>query len=217
MSCTNHSKFGNGILKEGEPESNRIWIGVGNENDGRAVLAFEDMIPADAYIWAKYRDDTFLQQRFFEMTEKAFSKKLDTFGIVSNDVVIKNTTLLKDAKIGSAAYIKGAFKLKNITVLSSEMEPTQIGEGVELVNGIVGYNSRIFYQAVAVRFVIGRNCQLKYGARLLNSVLGDNSTVSCCEILNNLIHCINPVKEIGSSCATAGIRQNDTTLLVNLI
>ena len=187
MSCTNHSKFGNGILKEGEPESNRIWIGVGNENDGRAVLAFEDMIPADAYIWAKYRDDTFLQQRFFEMTEKAFSKELDTFGIVSNDVVIKNTTLLKDAKIGSAAYIKGAFKLKNITVLSSEMEPTQIGEGVELVNGIVGYNSRIFYQAVAVRFVIGRNCQLKYGARLLNSVLGDNSTVSCCEILNNLI------------------------------
>ena len=43
------------------------------------------------------------------------------------------------------------------------------------------------FQAVAVRFVIGRNCQLKYGARLLNSILGDNSTVSCCEILNNLI------------------------------
>jgi hypothetical protein len=41
---------------------------------------------------------------------------------------------------------------------------------------------------VAVRFVIGRNCQLKYGARLLNSVLGDNSTVSCCELLNNLIY-----------------------------
>ena len=51
----------------------------------------------------------------------------------------------------------------------------------------MGYGSRVFYQAVAVRFVIGRNCQLKYGARLLNSVLGDNSTVSCCEMLNNLI------------------------------
>ena len=62
-----------------------------------------------------------------------------------------------------------------------------MGEGVELVNGILGYGSKVFYQAVAVRFVIGRNCQLKYGARLLNSVLGDNSTVSCCELLNNLI------------------------------
>ena len=41
LSCTNHSKFGNGILKEGEPESNRITIAVGNENEGRWVLPFE--------------------------------------------------------------------------------------------------------------------------------------------------------------------------------
>ena len=187
MSCTNHSKFGNGILKAGEPESNRIWIGVGNENDARAVLAFENMIPADAYIWSKYRDDSVLQQRFIELTENQFSKELNTFGITGNDVVIKNTTLLKDAKIGDSAYIKGAFKLKNITILSTDEEPSQIGEGVELVNGIMNPASKAFYQAVAVRFVIGRNCQLKYGARLLNSILGDNSTVSCCEILNNLI------------------------------
>ena len=187
MSCTNHSKFGNGVLKEGEPESNRVWIGIGNENDGRRVLAFENMIPADAYIWSKYRDDFLLQRRLLEMTENQFSKELNTFGLTGDDVVIKNTTLLKDAKIGGNAYIKGAFKLKNITVLSSEAEASQIGEGVELVNGILGYGSRVFYQAVAVRFVIGRNCQLKYGARLLNSILGDNSTVSCCEILNNLI------------------------------
>mgnify|MGYP004448225967 CR=1 FL=1 len=187
MSCTNHSKFGNGILKEGEDESVRVWIGVGNENDGRAVLPFESMIPADAYIWSHYREDEKLLERFKELTEKGNSKKLDTYGWVDNDVVIKNTTLIKDAKIGAAAYIKGAFKLKNITILSSEEEPSQIGEGVEMVNGIMGYGSRVFYQAVAVRFVIGRNCQLKYGARVLNTVLGDNSTVSCCELLNNLV------------------------------
>ncbi|QTQ12295.1 DUF4954 family protein [Treponema parvum] len=187
MNCTLHSKFGNGILKEGEPESNRIWIGVANENDGRSVLPFEQMITADAYLWSHYRDDKELLQRFFEMTEYGNTKKLDTFGIVEDDAVIKNTTLIKDVKVGSRAYIKGAFKLKNITVLSSAQEPSQIGEGVEMVNGIMGYGSRVFYQAVAVRFVIGRNCQLKYGVRVLNTVLGDNSTVSCCELLNNLI------------------------------
>ena len=187
MSTTNHAKFGNGILKKGEPESNRIWIGVGNENDGRAVLAFENMISADAFIWSKFRDDINLQQHLLKITENQFSKELNTYGLTGDDVVVKNTTLLKDTKIGNNAYIKGAFKLKNITVLSSADEPSQIGEGVELVNGILGYNSRVFYQAVAVRFLIGRNCQLKYGARLLNSILGDNSTVSCCELLNNLI------------------------------
>lgn len=187
MDCTLHCKYGNGILKEGENESDRIWIGVANENDGRAVLAFESMLPSDAYIWSHYREDKELLQRFFEMTEYGNTKKRDTCGIIDDDVVIKNTTLLKDVKIGSHAYIKGAFKLKNITVLSSEKEVSQIGEGVEMVNGIMGYGSRAFYQAVAVRFVIGRNCQLKYGVRVLNTVLGDNSTVSCCELLNNLI------------------------------
>jgi len=38
-----------------------------------------------------------------------------------------------------------------------------------------------------VRFILGNNSGLKYGARLINSFLGDNSTISCCEVLNNLI------------------------------
>ena len=188
MSCTNHAKFGNGILKNGEPEEHRIWIGVANENEGRKILPFEDLIPADAYLWSHYRDDEELLKKFVELTEYGVSHELNTYGIVGNDAVIKNVSIIKDVKIGEAAYIKGAFKLKNITVLSSEEETSQIGEGVEMVNGILGYGSKVFYQAIAVRFVIGRNCQVKYGARVLNSVLGDNSTVSCCEILNNLIY-----------------------------
>ncbi len=187
MCCTLHSKFGNGILKEGETEDKRVWISVANENDGRSILPFESLIPADAYLWSHYRDDNELLNRFLQLTEFGNSKKLDTFGFVDDDTVIKNSNIIKDAKIGKCVYIKGALKLKNITILSSPEERSQIGEGVEMVNGILGYGSKLFYQAIAVRFVIGRNCQVKYGARLLNSVLGDNSTISCCEVLNNLI------------------------------
>ena len=88
---------------------------------------------------------------------------------------------------GPHCYIKGASKLKNVTINSSEEEPSQIGEGVILVNGVTGYGCRIFYSVTATRFVLGDNCNLKYGARLIHSVLGDNSTISCCEVLNNLI------------------------------
>ena len=94
---------------------------------------------------------------------------------------------MKDVKIGAHCYIKGSNKLKNLTINSSEAEPTQIGEGVELVNGIIGYGCHIFYGCKAVRFMLGDNSNLKYGARLINSFLGDNSTISCCEVLNNLI------------------------------
>ena len=184
---TDHSKFGNGIVKEGEPENVRVTLEVMNESGGRSILPFDGMITADAYLWAKYADDEKLQQRLKEITQNSVDSHRGYYGTIGESSVIKNSWILKDAKVGPYCYIKGASKLKNVTINSSEEEPTQIGEGVILVNGITGYGCRIFYSVVATRFVLGDNCNLKYGARLIHSVLGDNSTISCCEVLNNLI------------------------------
>ena len=198
LQTTNHAKFGNGIIKDGEDEEVRVHIDVMNEAGGRSVLPFEHMIAADAWLWASYRDDTALTSKLNEITQNQYgvipcqingraSAYRGRYGVIGNGAVIKSCAIIKDTMIGDYAYIKGANKLKNITVLSSAEEPTQIGEGVEMVNGIAGYACNVFYGSKAVRFVMGRNSNLKYGARLIHSVLGDNSTVSCCEILNNLI------------------------------
>lgn len=187
MQSTNHAKFGNGILKDGEKEDVRIRIDVMNEAGGRSILPFADLIAADAYLWAAYRDDAALLARLKDITQRHCGAERGYYGTVGSWSVLKSCRVIKDVAVGECAYVKGANKLKNLTIHSSEAEPTQIGEGVELVNGIIGYGSRVFYGCKAVRFVIGRNCGLKYGARLIHSVLGDNSTVSCCEMLNNLI------------------------------
>ncbi len=187
MVTVDHAKFGNGVVKEGEEEEVRIWLEVANENGGRRILPFAGMLPADATLWARYRDEPELMERFRRMTDRHGDTRRGYYGAIGDRSVIKNSRILKDCRIGTDCYIKGANKLKNLTIQSSAEEPTQIGEGVELVNGIVGYGNRIFYGVKAVRFVTGRNVQVKYGARLLNSLLADNSTVSCCELLNNLI------------------------------
>lgn len=187
MNTTDHAKFGNGIIKEGEPENVRTWLDIMNESGCRKVLPFDGMITADAYMWAKYRDDEALQKNLFKITQNSFDNRRGYYGITGEQCVIKNSLILKDVKIGSSCYIKGANKLKNLTINSTAEEPTQIGEGVELVNGIIGYGCHIFYGCKAVKFILGNNSSLKYGARLINSFLGDNSTISCCEVLNNLI------------------------------
>ncbi len=184
---SNHTKFGNGIIKEGEDESIRIWLEICNENGGRKVIPFNGMQPGDAWLWSKYRDDEILLHRFKELTEKEFKKERGYYGKIGNRTVIKNSAIIKDVWIGSDAYIKGANKLKNLTINSGEEGQTQIGEGCELVNGLIGFGCRIFYGVKAVRFIMASHSQLKYGARLINSYLGNNSTISCCEVLNSLI------------------------------
>lgn len=187
MKTTANSKFGNGIIKDGEPESSRIWLEICNENGGRKVIPFNGMLPGDAWLWSKYRDDKGLLDKFVEFTETEYKTEPGYYGKVGDRTVIKNTNIINDVWIGSDAYIKGANKLKNLTIKSSPLGRTQIGEGCELVNGIVDFGCRIFYGVKAVRFVIASNSQLKYGARLINSYLGSNTTISCCEVLNSLI------------------------------
>ncbi|MGP1577415.1 MAG: DUF4954 family protein [Treponema sp.] len=187
MGTTDHAKFGEGIVKTGEDESVRITIDLINEAGGREILPFKNMIGADAFLWARYRDNKPMMQQLHCITENQCDLQRGYYGTVGDNAVIKSCRIIKDTVFGESAYIKGANKLKNLTIHSSAAERTQIGEGVELVNGIIGYGCRVFYGVKAVRFVLGNCCTLKYGARLIHSVMGDNSTISCCEVLNSLI------------------------------
>jgi hypothetical protein len=188
LATTDKAKFGNGILKDGEPdEQQRMVIEVCNENGGRKIIPFDGMLAGDAYLWSKCRDDQQLLDQFKLITEKKFNRSRGFYGSIGTRTVIKNCRIIKDTKIGEDAYIKGANKLKNLTINSDATRKSQIGEGCELVNGIIGYGCRIFYGVKAVRFIAASHSQLKYGARLINSYLGNNSTISCCEVLNSLI------------------------------
>ncbi len=187
MATTEKAKFGNGIIFEDEDENIRVWMELCNENGGRRVIPFDGMLAGDAYMWSKFRDQEQLMNKFKEFTDKRIASKRGRYGTIGDRTVIKNCKIIKDVLIGSDAYLKGANKLKNLTINSDENRSSQIGEGCELVNGIIGYGCRIFYGVKAVRFVMASHSQLKYGARLINSYLGNNSTISCCEVLNSLI------------------------------
>jgi hypothetical protein len=187
LATTSTAKFGNGIVKQGEKESIRIWLEVCNENGGRAIVPFNGMLPGDAFLWAKFRNDEKMLEKFMQFTEKKFDKQRGYYGKIGDRTVIKNCRMIKDVWMGSDIYMKGANKIKNLTINSSPEAPTQIGEGCELVNGIIGVGCKVFYGVKAVRFIMASHSQLKYGARLINSYLGNNSTISCCEVLNSLI------------------------------
>ena len=95
LATTDHSKFGNGILKEGETELTRVWMEVRNENGGRRVIPFERMLPGDAYLWSSNRDDKELLERFIELTQKEFDKKRGYYGTIGDRCCFKRLQYYK--------------------------------------------------------------------------------------------------------------------------
>ncbi|HQU57192.1 MAG TPA: DUF4954 family protein, partial [Chitinophagaceae bacterium] len=96
LATTNHAKFGNGVVKQGEKESVRIWMEICNENAGRSILPFNGIQPADAWLWAKYRDNEKLLDQFKKFTDKRFDTKRGYYGKIGDRTVVKNSKIIKD-------------------------------------------------------------------------------------------------------------------------
>ncbi len=164
-----------------------IWINVANENGGRRVLPFQSMLTADCYLWSKYREDTVLMERLAALTkaEETFSE--NNRGYIGRRTSIRSCRIIQDIRTGENAQISGADVLKNLTVSSSQDSPAVIGEGVELINGIIGSGAQILYDVKAFNFIVSSYSVLKSGARFFDSFLGENSTIACCEVQSALI------------------------------
>ncbi len=181
-----NSTFGNGYIRENSDNDERNWLEICNESGGRAVLPFGGMRTADAWLWTRRRDDSALQEKFIRLTDR-LAEDAATPGRVGTGSVIKNSRVIRDAQIGVSCTIDGINRLQNATILSSEEEPTVIRDGVEIIDSIIGYGNVVQFGVKAFNVLTGRNVKLNYGARVLHNVIGPNSTISCCEVLSNLV------------------------------
>ncbi len=187
MWTTTTARFGNAIVKDGEPQTTRRLLELGNENGGRAVWPFEGMLPADAWLWSKFRDDSTLLRKLEEMVDRHCDRRRGHFGEVGRATQICDCRTIRDVRVGAAARVHGVDRLDNLTIRSDQREATYVGPGCDLVDGIVGYGNRVFGGVRAACFVTGTNVTVQYGARLTHVFLGDNSTVAGCEVMNALI------------------------------
>ena len=148
MSCTDHAKFGNGIVKEGEPEDVRVWLELMNETGCRKVLPFDGMIAADAYMWAKFIDDKRLQDRLKAITQSSFDSRRGFYGTIGYGNVIKNCWIIKDVKIGAdfldqVLFFLGAAGVQDRAVDAALKEPfpgerTVLDVGQDVGHSVLG-------------------------------------------------------------------------------
>lgn len=154
------------MVAEGDPQ----WLEPMNECGGRRILPFANMQVADAYLWAKYRDHGMMVDHLEEMTRHELDKPQKGLNFV-----------------GSHAVVKNCQAIRNVAILSTEEAKTRAEECVALTDGVVGYGCHLSCGCMAERFVLGENVKLEMGARLNDTVVGDNSTIARCEVGNAMI------------------------------
>lgn len=188
LSISDNPFFGNGFLKE---DGSRNWISVINENGSRRVLPFHSMETGDCHLWAKFRGDKELLSRFTFFTDSLEKSVKDNpaapGACIGSHSVLRSCRIIKDTNIGPYSQIFGVSHLENITINSSKEIPSVVGEDVDLKNGIAGYGTEIRHGARAMNFILANHSSLKYGANFFNSFLGENSTVSCCEVNSSMV------------------------------
>lgn len=150
------------IVWDGVPE----WMEVMNESGGRKIQPFASMRISDAYLWAKYRDKKALMSALTTMTHNSQS----TMG-----------------KIGDNCKIKHTKRIKNVVVNSDSEAPSHIEDCIVLKDGVVGFGCKLEEGCMLERFLLGENVKIEMGARINDTVVGDNSTVARCEVGNSMI------------------------------
>ncbi len=157
-------------------------IDVGNEDGSHTVTAHADMIMADAVLCAMLPHDHALHQ-----LDTSFPGREGYANYIASHVQIRNVLSLRTVWIEPYAVISEAAQLQNVYVHSSAEEPTIVGAGVILRDVVLGYGNVVDTHAIVREVVTGDSVTLTEGLRITHCVVGDNSHLSCCEVLFSLV------------------------------
>ncbi|MFP4054804.1 MAG: DUF4954 family protein, partial [Phycisphaerae bacterium] len=161
-------------------------ISVINEAGGRAVVPFAGMLPADACLQATCRHDEPLQQKLRTLAAEA-DAGLPPVSRVDDGCVVLGAGRLRNVRLGEGCVVRGAAAVQDVTARTAPDARVMLGERVTLESAVLHPGVRVQDGCTARRVVLGESVTLKLGARVVDSIVGDNSTISCCEVLCSLL------------------------------
>lgn len=156
-------------------------VEVRNEDGSHTIIAHPDMTVADAYLCSVVDKEHPLHQ----LSRQPNGHELANY--IGRNVIIKNVSSLYSVHLGEGAIVAEATQLHNVFVHSSDQEPTYIGAGVILRNVVLGLRNMVDTHAIVRNVLTGDSVSLTEGLRISHCVVGDNSRLSCCEVLFSLI------------------------------
>lgn len=157
------SSFGNGVE-----------VAVLNETGGREVAIFDKLTAQFAYVMALYRHRPELISKMRDIVSKYVETVSSSTGTIGSNVIIEDTSYLKNVKVGDCCRIQGASRLKNGSINSNASAPVHIGVGVIGDDFIVSSGASVEDGTTISRCFIGQACRLGHNYSASDSLFFSN-------------------------------------------
>ena len=163
-----------------------VEIQAMNEGGNRNFKTFPDILPADAYLWCKYQGNSKLQDALHKINHKECLSR-PSYGTIGSHCIVRDVNCIENSNIYEFCTIEGATHISNVILKSSKKEPSLVGFGSIVEDSIVGHSCKVLENSIVQKVVLGSNVTIEHGARVINTMVGDNSTIACCEVQNSML------------------------------
>lgn len=156
---------------------------IRNEDGSHQIQSFPEMCVADAFLCSQVPSSHPLHQ----VSNSLADWNKASFGCLHEGVTVCNVTAVRNCCLEPYTVVRDATLLEDVLVHSSQNEPSHIGAGVIVRSAILGLSNVVENNTIVRNVVTGAGVELADGLRISHCVVGDNSHLSCCEVLHSLI------------------------------
>lgn len=157
------------------------------ESGGRELRIFPEINIDVARILCRRRGDKQLLEQYSLLIEKYIKAAGSTWSVLAEGSLIANTSKVINIFLGRGAIIDNACVVENAVVLSDPSEPVVISDGAVVKNSMVQWGTEITTGAVAERAVFTEHSGAERHAKVLDSLIGANTTIAEGEVSSSLV------------------------------
>lgn len=145
------SAFGNGTA-----------VSVLNETGGREVYITHNLSAQVAYLMAFYRHNGALISALESLVQREVERNRCKQGTIGAHVQIRSTKTIENVHVGDHAYIDGASRLSNGSIMSNAEAPVRIGNNVSCVDFIILSGAQVLDGVTMSHCLLGQGARLSH-------------------------------------------------------
>ncbi len=135
---------------------NGTSIEVLNEGGGRTIKIYDGLTAQIAYLLAVYRHRPAMIKQLNVLIDDYVQSCISSRGMIGKSASLINCQTLKNIKVGAYSSIEGANRLENGAIVSDEVNPVRIGNGVFAKNFIIQSGSTVDSSAILTDVFVGQ-------------------------------------------------------------